>query len=146
MTKFKSSGNVRPNRVTRGVAKCLQCGIPFMVHRYRLDTVKFCSRNCRGRSQTGTRAGGWRGGGSMHYAGYKFTYDPAHPNVQPGHGIYVYEHRKVAAEMLGRPLLPNEIVHHKNGDKRDNRPDNLSVMTQSEHVSLHHKQRTTPNG
>lgn len=48
-----------------------------------------------------------------------------------------HKHRVVAEEMLGRPLAPGEIVHHKDGDKRNNEPDNLEVMTQSEHIREH---------
>lgn len=48
-----------------------------------------------------------------------------------------HEHRIVAARMLGRPLKPDEVVHHIDCDKRNNRPDNLLVMTQSEHAKLH---------
>lgn len=48
-----------------------------------------------------------------------------------------HEHRVVAEEMIGRPLMPNEIVHHLDGNKQNNNPSNLRVMTQSEHVKLH---------
>lgn len=48
-----------------------------------------------------------------------------------------HTHRVVAEQMLGRPLLKGEIVHHIDGNKRNNDPSNLMVMTQSEHCKLH---------
>ena len=50
-----------------------------------------------------------------------------------------HTHRMIAEQMLGRPLEKGEIVHHIDGNKRNNDPSNLMVMTQSEHCRLHFK-------
>ena len=46
-------------------------------------------------------------------------------------------HILLMEEILGRPLKENEVVHHINGDKRDNRPENLQVLDRRKHTSLH---------
>lgn len=48
-----------------------------------------------------------------------------------------HTHTIVAEKIIGRALKPGEIVHHMDGDKRNNEPSNLKVMTQSEHCRLH---------
>ena len=49
----------------------------------------------------------------------------------------MHTHRIVAEQMLGRPLEAGEIVHHIDGNKRNNDHSNLMIMTQSEHCRLH---------
>jgi len=48
-----------------------------------------------------------------------------------------HEHRVIAEQMIGRPLMPGEIVHHIDGDKQNNDPSNLQVMTQGDHLREH---------
>ena len=50
-------------------------------------------------------------------------------------------HRRVVERSLGRPLTPNEIVHHANEDKADNTPTNLVVTPRSAHSTEHNKTR-----
>lgn len=57
--------------------------------------------------------------------GYIRIKEPSHPNAD-GQGR-LFEHVKVMSDLLGRPLWPDENVHHINGVRDDNRPENLQL-------------------
>ena len=52
-------------------------------------------------------------------------------------GKWIREHRLVMGRILGRQLDTEELVHHRNGQKDDNRPENLELISQGSHLSLH---------
>lgn len=80
-----------------------------------------------------------QGSRSVDSDGYIRCYRPDHPRAWQHTGS-VYEHVLVAEENLGRPLEDDEIVHHKNRIKHDNRWDNLEVLKEVDHLKVHGKE------
>lgn len=70
-----------------------------------------------------------KGTGTITKRGYIMVGAAGHPNAVGGK---IFEHRLVMSAILGRPLFPNENVHHKNGIKSDNRPENLELWVKSQ--------------
>lgn len=61
------------------------------------------------------------------HSGYIIKFEPK--NVNSNKSGYVYQHRQVMAEILGRTLRYKENVHHINGDRTDNRKENLELWS-----------------
>ncbi len=78
----------------------------------------------------------WKGGKTRHNSGYILVYQPNHPYRDKSN--YIMEHRLAMEQILGRYLTRKEIVHHKNGIKDDNRPENLvlTVLNKNWHPCL----------
>lgn len=76
--------------------------------------------------------------------GYVLRKVIGHPNAN-SRGYYP-EHRLVMEEHLGRLLLPDEVVHHIDGKRKNNDLSNLKVVTQSEHAGMEHVGKRNPNG
>lgn len=80
----------------------------------------------------------WKGGRSIASNGYVLVRVGVDHHLADVRG-YAYEHRLVAEEKLRRRLLPREQVHHINGDKTDNRPENLEVVSGLAEHRVHHR-------
>jgi hypothetical protein len=92
------------------------------------DFTGFCVRY----GNSGQQSWRWKGGRKRNRDGYIMV---KLPHYHPFYSMankdgYVMEHRLVVAEHLGRPLLDNEIVHHLNRIRDDNRLENLQLLVE----------------
>jgi len=77
----------------------------------------------------------WRVTRVVSKGDYYYAVLPEHPNSTDWG--YVLWHRVIMENHLGRLLTPEEVVHHINGDKKDNRLENLELLDKKEHSARH---------
>lgn len=114
--------------------RCGICGRLRSVPAYR--ACRTITGYCADCARTGSRSHHWKGGRLKHSSGYvliRLTPDHAFYCMADSHHL-VPEHRLIMAEHIGRALERDEIVHHKNGVKDDNRIENLELLKRN----LHH--------
>ncbi len=97
----------------------------------RIDSYgRFCSRQCSGRWHTGRRNGWYRSGLCFNRRIGRWVIDGRD-------GSRTYFYRAVMEAKLGRELTPDEVIHHVDGDRTNDDPANLELMTQRTHSRLH---------
>ena len=111
---------------------CIICSKPRFITHYNGEPR---NKRCRACSN-------WKGG--QHVTnGYVFILRPDHPFNTDG---YVTNSRLVLEAKLGRYLMAGCIPHHKNDNKRDDRPENLEELLDAEHRRLHGEERRGKDG
>lgn len=110
-----------------GPATCEECGKSFQASRH--TAMRFCSRQCWGDARLPI------GATRVNADGYIRVKVPHGESKSRGwRNRWMPQHRWVMQQMLGRPLDPAEQVHHKNGDRADNRPENLELWRKKSQV------------
>ena len=108
---------------------------------------KMAARTAYKRDQYEEKNSYWRDGRTTTIQGYIHIRCPNHPRASKD-GNYVPEHVLVMEQHLGRYLKwegtgnkNSEVVHHINGNKQDNRIENLQLTTFAEHMKIHREQK-----
>ena len=147
----------RLDNIKKRTVNCPKCGTEFIARHAQLrgGRIPYCSISCGSKSQErskeryekvaesikknikshkykrGSDVHNWNGGITVNVHGYI---------MQRVDGKQVPQHRHMMEVHIGRKLTDDEVVHHINEIKDDNRIENLQIMTRAEHARHHAKQ------
>lgn len=127
----------RAEDIGEAIGKSKQA-VQHKAHRLDISKDKEAFHEIRSKACSGANSGNFKGYRRKTKHGYYVRYVPDHQNASKD-GL-VMEHRLVIEKQLGFILPKCFDVHHINGDKGDNRVENLAIMTHKAHTILHNKQ------
>lgn len=132
-SRIKTLGIIKVSEVEVECSFCKNLTVKKYFEFARNDN-NFCGNECRINYFVGDKNPYWNGGES-HHQGYKMI-----RCISEEGSLYKREHRLIVEDLIGRPLKEDEVVHHINGVRDDNRVENLKIMTRSAHIKLHWEQ------
>jgi len=132
-------------KVDRIELVCYNCGkkyklIPWMYRQKLKRKTKntYCSNKCRDKAEVGENSPAWKGGRQKHGRYIK---------INIGKNKREFEHRLVMEKEIGRKLKKGEVIHHINGDTKDNRLENLVLcVSPGYHSEKYHTKKRKVSG
>lgn len=141
---YQKISQIKKKEIKEYKFNCQKCGKEFILYLREKEVLSLKRRKCCSRQCANSKICSEENKRKKSEANKKWS--QLHPRVIISKGKYktiqinkkgYQEHRYIMEQFLKRKLENNEIVHHKNNNKEDNRIENLQLMTKNEHSKYH---------